>query len=284
MATTTGRTHRLGGCYARLSATNPAVFLLLYLLLIPLFAIAYWGLAQLHTAQDFYAPYARHEPAALADKREIEAQLRAALLRALDANARSSPAWSIDRRSMDVYALSAPTDGDLASAGAVTSTLFVRAARDTNLGRVMVSGPNEITLSTRRTMFDLSTNPIVCHAASTPSSSHLVQVDDLDFSLLLTPPPPYRLASSICWPQGAEDRFARLLAGWRGDPRTLSAFFGRMVYFSATTITTVGYGDIVPLSDAARTLTALESLLGWLLAGLFLNAVAWQAGSAAAKR
>ena len=55
-----------------------------------------------------------------------------------------------------------------------------------------------------------------------------------------------------------------------------------MLYFSATTITTVGFGDILPLSATARALAGLEAIAGWLVAGLFLNAIAWRAGQAAA--
>ncbi len=33
-------------------------------------------------------------------------------------------------------------------------------------------------------------------------------------------------------------------------------------YFSFMTLTTVGYGDVLPRSDAARTLAALEAVMG----------------------
>ena len=48
----------------------------------------------------------------------------------------------------------------------------------------------------------------------------------------------------------------------------------RMAYFSTTTITTIGYGDIVPLTDGARALTGIEAIVGVIVIGLFLNAVA----------
>jgi len=46
------------------------------------------------------------------------------------------------------------------------------------------------------------------------------------------------------------------------------------VYFSVVTITTLGYGDIAPQTETARILTALESLLGIVTIGFFLNSVA----------
>lgn len=54
------------------------------------------------------------------------------------------------------------------------------------------------------------------------------------------------------------------------------ALFWRMFYFSAVTITTLGYGDIVPISDHARMLVATESILGIILIGLFFNALTRQ--------
>jgi len=43
------------------------------------------------------------------------------------------------------------------------------------------------------------------------------------------------------------------------------------LYFSVITITTLGYGDISPLSEGAQILAAMESFLGIVLIGLFLN-------------
>ena len=48
----------------------------------------------------------------------------------------------------------------------------------------------------------------------------------------------------------------------------------RMIYLSAVTITTVGFGDIVPITDIARVLVASEAVLGIIIIGLFLNSLA----------
>jgi hypothetical protein len=58
----------------------------------------------------------------------------------------------------------------------------------------------------------------------------------------------------------------------RGFPSKIPGQFWRMVYFSATTITTLGFGDIVPLTTGARMVVSAESVL----MGLFLNALAGQ--------
>ncbi len=54
-----------------------------------------------------------------------------------------------------------------------------------------------------------------------------------------------------------------------GDDHT----FLRMLYFSTVTITTLGFGDIVPVDDVARCIVALESILGLILIGFFLNSI-----------
>ncbi len=59
-----------------------------------------------------------------------------------------------------------------------------------------------------------------------------------------------------------------------GNAPAVSSQFLRMLYFSATTITTVGLGDVVPATSAARAWVAIESLAAVLVAALFLIAVA----------
>lgn len=55
--------------------------------------------------------------------------------------------------------------------------------------------------------------------------------------------------------------------------------FTRLLYLSAVTATTVGYGDIVPLTDLARGAVSVEAMLGVVLIGLFLNALAHEHSS-----
>jgi hypothetical protein len=64
-----------------------------------------------------------------------------------------------------------------------------------------------------------------------------------------------------------------------GDPSGVSGSYYRMSYLSAVVITTLGLGDIVPISSEARFLVATEAMFGVVVAGLFLNALAYRAGS-----
>lgn len=59
-----------------------------------------------------------------------------------------------------------------------------------------------------------------------------------------------------------------------GFPSYSSGSFERMVYLSAVTIATVGYGDIVPITPRARMLVSIEAIWGVILIGLYLNSLA----------
>ena len=63
-----------------------------------------------------------------------------------------------------------------------------------------------------------------------------------------------------------------VLAVDTGAIRGLAAHeqFTDIFYFSFTTLTTLGYGDIVPVSKAARVLTILESTFGPLYLVIFV--------------
>jgi len=65
--------------------------------------------------------------------------------------------------------------------------------------------------------------------------------------------------------------------GLAGDPVKLSGSLWRMEYFGRIVITTVGFGDIVPISRAARGLVVLEAFFGLSFIGLMLNALAYRA-------
>ena len=49
------------------------------------------------------------------------------------------------------------------------------------------------------------------------------------------------------------------------------AALATILYFSFTTLTTLGYGDIVPVSDGARLLTSAEALIGQLYLAIFIG-------------
>ena len=75
----------------------------------------------------------------------------------------------------------------------------------------------------------------------------------------------------------SKDLIERIYAygkGLRGLPAEVNGNYWRMFYFSSATITTVGFGDIVPITTRARLLVTTEAILGVVIIGLFLNSLA----------
>ena len=264
------------GIYRRLSAVSPFWYLAGYLTLILAFAIADWRLGADRAVPHFYAPYARFEPSSLDDMHRLESAIRAAIIRNVASNRPEGDGWRIDTDSLDVHGLDAPQDDRMP----FTVYLFAQHYTGGKINEGM-GGPFPFTLDTKKVVIG-STNPIVCHLIKAPTPTVTGAPHEFDFNQLLTAPGTSLLPESLCWSPMEDGELARLLSGWKGNPNALSGFFPRMLYFSATTITTVGFGDIVPLSGLARLLTGLEAVSGWVLAGLFLNAVAWRAGQLAA--
>jgi Ion channel len=81
------------------------------------------------------------------------------------------------------------------------------------------------------------------------------------------------LAPFLALPEPMNDRIQGFWRATRGLPSQVSGGFWRMFYLSAVTITTVGYGDIVPLTTTARLLVSSEAILGIVVIGLFLNSL-----------
>ncbi|MGL4865058.1 MAG: potassium channel family protein [Cetobacterium sp.] len=50
--------------------------------------------------------------------------------------------------------------------------------------------------------------------------------------------------------------------------------FITFMYFSSITMTTLGYGDILPITSLSRGLASLQTILGIVIIGFFLNSVA----------
>jgi hypothetical protein len=66
------------------------------------------------------------------------------------------------------------------------------------------------------------------------------------------------------------------ISGKQGYGSAVDGNFARMIYLSAVTITTLGFGDIVPLTSEARILISIESVLGVVVIGLFLNSLSYE--------
>lgn len=87
-----------------------------------------------------------------------------------------------------------------------------------------------------------------------------------------------RTSGTLVMSRDTYEQLMDFYLGVEGDPSYVSDSLWRMAYLSAMTVTTVGFGDITPVSEAARILVAIEAILGVVVIGLFLSALAfrWQ--------
>ena len=72
----------------------------------------------------------------------------------------------------------------------------------------------------------------------------------------------------LAMPLVETERLERFFLASSGFTSDLSDNWSRMVYFSLTTITTLGFGDIVPISAEARKWVTIQALTGLCLMGL----------------
>jgi hypothetical protein len=255
-------------------------YLSVYFLLIPIWG----GFYVIAAPHGFYAPYARLEPGALEDADRVAGILEDALTRSLDAHPAPTIVvgnWQLDWRSLAVDNVTATDVGQL--------KFRVRFNAD---GAKENTGERQLGWSA---FITVNEQPIAQRISGRPNESSVHRVPEADTSKYRSPFSehdadvlqalfPSRLvtpglAASIMTVTGEEDtQLRKFIQGSKGDPSGFSNQLGRMVYLSAVVITTLGLGDIVPITALARSLVAAEALLGIMMAGLFLNALAYRAG------
>ncbi len=77
-------------------------------------------------------------------------------------------------------------------------------------------------------------------------------------------------------PTDLTEKIENYANGVKGFASGISGNFVRMLYLSAVTITTLGFGDVVPITTTSRLLVSIEAILGIVLIGLFLNALSFE--------
>jgi len=242
-----------------LGSLDPLYFLLAYLACVPAFALIYYTLPG-----GFYAPYAKLERSALGDSNFIAGLVSKTIDRHLQSVndkrvAANEPyavdGWAIAPRAVTIARLLPNSDENHLQ---VQLTIFFSDNSETSMGI-----PVEATLVAFRS------NSVGSNLAEI--IPHLWSLDQ-----------PFRsIVQQLAFPTplvdvAREDVTVLLsyLDGLQGDPLGITDSYFRMLYFSIVVITTVGFGDIVPMTTAARAWVSLEAILGIVLAGLFINSIA----------
>jgi hypothetical protein len=253
---------------------RPAFVGCLYLAMVPLFAVLYMPLSG-----QFYHAASEYEPTASSQLKRAEGALTEAIISQLrDADpdselARKKYSAFVDPTSITVRGLS--LRGDIAEFD-VYCMIFGRSVKGEEESFPVVYLPITVSLGINKRTWTGSENYGVGYEAqikNLPKFSFL----KFDRTMLLPESKAIPGPFLVLKPPSLQE-FNEYLALASGRPGFVKPYtgnqFARMLYFSSATITTTGYGDIVPLSTVTRLLATLESIVGVVLAGLFLNAVA----------
>lgn len=255
----------------------PSVWGSIYILVIPLAALAFWSLPQ----GSFYDSNLTREPGYQNDLNALAPELTSAIRKqeSLTYPGRSPlPPLNFDGvyyplaiDSVTVY----PGAVQIDSSGAVSITIMYSGVHAPVSDGVQVTIPgnaeaavgiNGVSAGQRDYIVSYSSG---AGTDSVPSLSDLLpQEGETGYAV------PNPSVSAMWVSPSVASAISRVSSAGQGDPKEASGLYIRMCYFSAITITTLGFGDITPVTSDARTLVGVEAVLGVVLMGLFLNAVA----------
>ena len=277
----------MAGCFKRI-VRSPGFWAALYLLLVPLFAWVYYA----QEPGSFHDTNLRHEAAVAHDAAELQTSLTAALKARL-----SERRWSTSGFAVTINPASVAVTG-----------IGYRSE-----GRVLLEVTGTYGTSTKQEPKVFGT--FIRFVTLIPSDYlelGLEREENLEFGLPVTstdksgrpePEPPsvwvgppvgllfpplgqHRTSSQtgiLFMPVATYESLRRFDIAGTGDPSYASGSFLRMIYLSAVTVTTLGFGDITPVSEDARLYVALEAVLGVIFVGVFLSRLATRERGPAAK-
>ena len=252
------------GFFHWLARSGPGVIVAVYAVVILVFAAAYCALPG-----QFYHPYVTHEPAVFQARDELGRMLEAAIRTSLEQRPDLGQQVQFENVFGSVQISGVQNRALLGSVqvavsipfGADSRTLYFLEVpliispfglendepnRSANQRIYIKRDPARIVADTSTFAHDPAERATVADAASNAIASV-----DLDMAQL--------------------SETESVLNAELGFPSSVAGTFERMLYFSAITIATVGYGDIVPLTAIARLLAAVEATLGIFLLGVLVN-------------
>lgn len=249
-----------------LAARIPAMFFLVfYVAMIPSFAVYYYSVAE-----DFFHSTVKYEAHILGDDSQVREELtqvvREKFTEANAGHTKKVSGWLVDIREFTII-----------EASFEEGKLYFRAYMRFNSddGRE-IGGPRVFYVDAEPSFVvaapDSQNRRVIKIPASDQKSywpvddSHIFQLSSIGFVTAER--------GALALPVELQDRITSLKNSYDGFPARSTGTFGRLLYFSAVTQTTLGFGDIVPISDRTRLAVGFQSVLGIVFIGLFLNSLA----------
>jgi hypothetical protein len=266
-----------------ISNVHPLIYLSIYIfLLLPGFAIAYY-----FWSDEFFAPYARFEPAAQNDREKLDAIIADAIHNSLQQlRYRSAGPIIVQGWRLDDPGSIGVSAADSDNGSTISFKVHALLEKETPKGptalyvELHVAFPGARGRVVRAPGYNRSypNNVRSTQASFEVGPDDRVAVEkDLYHTIFRSYGETVILDDTIVFSELASKEVDNFLSGVKGNANSVSGSLGRMFYFSAIVITTVGFGDILPLTPLARALVAAEALLGIIMAGFFLNAIAHRA-------
>lgn len=264
-----------------LASIPPILWMLLYVGLIFLFAAVYTT-----QPEDFYHSTIQYEPAITNDGVRLQNELAAAIVARISqlygGPMASVQDWEFDTTTIEVR--------DIAFQENSVTFLFSGFLRPANPATPEPSGSGvQVFQIGVHTAIPVTTqlsglthdsdnpNPTYTHVLSFEAEDNVVDYsgDFMDPAVLFAKQgEPVEYAPEIFLGAEVEQHLTDYWSAFtRGRPLQSSGHYQRMLYFSAVTITTVGFGDITPITPWARKWTAIEAVSGIVVIGLFLNSL-----------
>ena len=251
---------------------SPLLYIFVYVLAIPVFALLYC----FALSSSFYAPYAHLEPAATTDIDRIARLINEALHRSVGSREVVIQEWKL--QSFDVInARSSGETFDFDIMAAFKKQNEGNSPEDEQQQQTGMNLPVSILYGVEGLVGprpDETAN--IMRQMNINISSHPASFQAFEMAVYnaMLPIPFFPTGRILILSRRENDVLNQFIEGVRGNPVLVNGSFERMLYFSATVITTIGFGDIVPMTPLARLLVALEGVCGVVLAGLFVNAIA----------
>jgi Ion channel len=266
---------RLTGVSRALAALPSLAYALIYVLLIPAFALVYYVFRN-----DFYHSTVQYEQSMNDDANQILLSLSKEIRDTFKTTHNSEQVavhgWTVDSNSFSSYSLKV-------AEGEVSFALEVKLVKQGNFYHEAHLLPRiKYLLRERLAVLPPGANDWIDEKLIKLDSLSLAiisgdKVKEIDLARTIFPYNYETFGPDVIVmpiPRELDTKIRGFVSGTRGFPSELSGSFVRMFYLSAVTITTLGYGDILPLTTRSRILISLEAILGIVVAGLFLNALA----------
>lgn len=247
-------------------------YALAYLFCIPLFAFIYWTLPY-----QFYHSTVQYENVLNSDADEILKEIRKEIINEFKKNHGDFHAtdgdWRLNITSIKVHSLK--PESDRTKFGIRLELWGIN-----KLKGVQSIIPLDVYIENKMSFASFSPGdkwmtvfkkPQIQNANNLQISPRIIFPHRLNQSSL-----PANETNDTVWfpiPKSLHEKILAFSHTVKGFPAKASGAYARMFYFSAVTITTLGYGDIVPITNLARIIVAAESILGIVLIGLFLNSL-----------